>query len=441
MKINKIIKLVMVATVIAMVAALQSCNNFDYSDFNSPTIADDTADANFSVLQTLVTGAESQSRVYLPYYIDDVSVIGREYVRYSNSEPRYLSDLLGSGNSTLNNNTFYITNPWITSYLCVKGTNILISAARSSTQISDGQRLGYYAYAKTLQAYQLLMCLNLTDQNGIRLDVEDPSNLGPFVSKTDALTGIYSLLNDAATELSDPSCAFAFQTTLGFSDPASFLQLNKALAARVAAYRQDWPGVLSNLSQSFINKTGDLHTGAYHIFSSGANDILNPVFFPQNATGEVRGAEQHFVTDMGADSTIDDRVNKVPLRASPVSQQGLTSYRDVFIYTTTNSPIAIIRNEELILLEAEASIQTGAVETAIADLNIIRTAHGLPDYSGGSDTQSLLTEMLYERRYSLAFEGHRWVDLRRYNLLNTLPLDRPTDHVWSEFPIPLNEQQ
>src|SRR5215831_1524690 len=100
MKINKIIKLVMVAAAGASIFTLHSCNNFDYSDFNSPTIADDTADANLSVLQTLVTGAESQSRAYLPYYTDDVSVIGREYVRYSNSEPRYLSDLLGAGSAT-----------------------------------------------------------------------------------------------------------------------------------------------------------------------------------------------------------------------------------------------------------------------------------------------------------------------------------------------------
>ena len=48
--------------------------------------------------------------------------------------------------------------------------------------------------------------------------------------------------------------------------------------------------------------------------------------------------------------------------------------------------------------------------------------------------------MLYERRYSLYFEGHRWIDMRRYNRLNQLPLDRPDDNVWSEFPLPVTEQ-
>jgi len=47
--------------------------------------------------------------------------------------------------------------------------------------------------------------------------------------------------------------------------------------------------------------------------------------------------------------------------------------------------------------------------------------------------------MLNQRRYSLFGEGHRWIDMRRYNRLNTLPIDRPGDDVWEEFPIPATE--
>ncbi|MDP4247858.1 MAG: RagB/SusD family nutrient uptake outer membrane protein, partial [Bacteroidota bacterium] len=49
-------------------------------------------------------------------------------------------------------------------------------------------------------------------------------------------------------------------------------------------------------------------------------------------------------------------------------------------------------------------------------------------------------ELLYERRYSLYYEGHRWIDMRRYGLLGQLPIDRPGDDVWSEFPLPVSEQ-
>ena len=102
--------------------------------------------------------------------------------------------------------------------------------------------------------------------------------------------------------------------------------------------------------------------------------------------------------------------------------------------------MAIIRNEELILIYAEANIQLNNFTEALKAINEIRSKHNLPDYSGTVDQTSLINEMLYERRYSLFFEGHRWVDVRRYNQLNTLPLDRPADNVWSEFPLPVSEQ-
>ncbi len=36
-------------------------------------------------------------------------------------------------------------------------------------------------------------------------------------------------------------------------------------------------------------------------------------------------------------------------------------------------------------------------------------------------------------------EGHRWINVCRYNLLGTLPIDRPGDYVWTEFPLPVSE--
>ena len=101
----------------------------------------------------------------------------------------------------------------------------------------------------------------------------------------------------------------------------------------------------------------------------------------------------------------------------------------------------IIRNEELILIYAEANIQTNDLTDAVTALNVIRTTHNLPVYSGAVTQEALITEMLNQRRYSLFYEGHRWIDMRRYNLLNTLPIDRPGDDVWTEFPLPVSEQQ
>ena len=129
-----------------------------------------------------------------------------------------------------------------------------------------------------------------------------------------------------------------------------------------------------------------------------------------------------------------------PLRTTTASLNGLSSDRDVWVYTSSVAPAPVIRNEELILIYTEANIWQNNLADAVDALNIIRRGHHLADYAGVVDQPALITEMLQQRRYSLYFEGHRWVDIRRYNLLGTLPVDRTNDDVWPAFPLPLTEQ-
>ncbi len=91
------------------------------------------------------------------------------------------------------------------------------------------------------------------------------------------------------------------------------------------------------------------------------------------------------------------------------------------------------------MLRAEAYFRTGAVGLATDDINHIR------ENSGGLDPIDLtgFTEdqfndrLIYERRYSLLFEGgHRWIDARRLNRLQDLPLDDPSHVINGAFPIP-----
>jgi hypothetical protein len=181
-----------------------------------------------------------------------------------------------------------------------------------------------------------------------------------------------------------------------------------------------------------------LNTGIYHIFGTGSGDQLNVAFFPPNQAGEVRLVHPSYMSDIAAN---DDRLGKTSVRDAPYSNTGLSGNRDVWVYQSSTAPVAIIRNEELILIYAEANINGGSVPTAVAALNRIRTAHNLLPYAGSVSQPSLINELLNQRRYSLFFEGHRWVDLRRYNKLNVLPIDRPGDDIWEAFPLPATEQQ
>ncbi|MDO3628034.1 RagB/SusD family nutrient uptake outer membrane protein [Mucilaginibacter sp. BT774] len=412
-----------------------SCKK-DYGDLNGETIEDLTKNASQAQLNNLVSGTESGLRNSLNFYLDDVSIIGRETYRFSNSEPRYVLDMLGANGATLNGANFYITFPWASRYRVVKNCNTLIQAANNSTLISNAQKAGYIGFARTIKAYQLLLNLNLTYDNGIRVNVADPTHLGPFVSYTDGLAAITALLDSAKTDLSNASISFQLAGFTGLDDAAGLTKFNRALAARVSLYQTNWQTALDNVNASFLNLNGSFNTGVYHIFGTGSGDQLNPVFIPQNQTGEVRVAHPSYAADLAAG---DDRINKTSLRSTAASLSGLSSNRDVWLYTSSTAPVSIIRNEELILIYAEANIQLGNFNTAISALNTIRNGHGLGNYSGAVNKNALITEMLNQRRYSLFFEGHRWIDLRRYNLLNTLPIDRTGDQVWSKFPLPVTE--
>ncbi len=417
------------------VLTLGACKK-DFGDLNEPTVQSFTSNATVAELNNLVSGTESGLRNNLALYLDDVGIIGREMYHFSNSEPRYVTDLLGASGATLSGSNFYIANTWASRYQVIKNCNILEEAATSTSLISPQEVSGYLGFAQTIKAYQLLMCLNQTDSNGIRVDVSDPNDLGPFVGPTAALAAISGLLDSAATNFANATIDYTLAGFSSYSDAAGLLQVNRALAARVDVYQSNWAAALTDLSASFFSLQGDLTAGVYDVFSTGSGDQLNTFFIPQNQTGEIRVAHPSYAADIEAG---DDRIGKATLRTAVASLDGLSSNRDVWVYTSSTAPIPIVRNEELVLIYAEANIQNNDLNDGVTALNVIREAHGLAAYSGAMTSAALLTEMLNQRRYSLYCEGHRWVDMRRYGLLGTLPIDRPGDQVWTEFPLPVSE--
>ena len=415
-----------------------SCKVEPILDPNNPSIGGITQNASIGEIQNVVVGIESAMRNDMNFYFDGVSVIGREYYRYSTSDPRFTSDLLGKGSATLDDNTFYTTNPFDARYRVVKNANILIEAlTNTKAAITDAQRKAAIGYAKTVKAHQLLLVFNQQYDNGIRVDVSDPDNLGPFLSKDESLNAIQTLLNEANIDLKGNGALFPFSTTLYNKMASEFSKFNRALSARVAVYRKDWNLASTSLAESFFDLNGSLTTGVYDIYSTAGGDQLNPMFFPLNTpAAETRVAQPKFITEAEAGDT---RLSKAPKRSSTASQDGLTSDYDFFVYKTNADPIPIIRNEELILIYAEVQAQLSNTVNATTAINKIRNAASLGNYTGATDLNSLITEILKQRRYSLFGEGHRWIDLRRYDRLNQLPIDRTGDDVWVKFPRPATE--
>lgn len=446
----------LIIPVLLVTLVCAGCNVFnieDRPDPNNSELNGVISNPSRADINTLATGTESSLRTDLRIYHINLGMIGREMYRFLAAEPRNTQDLLGGGSSILDPGSFYTSRPWAAFYTSIRNANILIQSANSieGGTLSDAEKQGVLGYANTLKAYSYLQALDMMNENGIRQqNPTNPQETGPLLSKQEGFNLIISLLDDAASSLSNAGDAFPFTLSSGFdgfSTPSGFLQFNRALRARVAVYTEDWDGALGFLNNSFIDATGDLKNGAYHVYSTDPNDVLNPVFAnPQSGAGDSWVAHPSFVEDA---EDGDNRVvgNKAILRVddegdpNPATLDGLTSSYGLFVYKSQTAPFPIIRNAELLLIRAEANINSSTPNfaAAVSDLNVIRDEAGLPPYTGSLTQEALNDEMLKQRRYELFFEGHRWVDMRRFDRLDELPLDREGDNVWVSFPLPESE--
>jgi len=170
-----------------------------------------------------------------------------------------------------------------------------------------------------------------------------------------------------------------------------------------------------------------MNAGPAHSYSgsngTGANPF-NPYFFPRD-----QFSTQIIIVHPNVLAAIeagDNRASKFLRRseANEVTNQaflGYTATHQDGRWFTNQDNVPIIRNEELILLYAEANAQNGNLSEAVNAINIVRATAGLGAFTGSGNT-AVIDQILTERRLSLWHEpiGHRWVDLRRYGRLSEI---------------------
>ncbi len=322
---------------------------------------------------------------------------------------------------------------WSGSYRNVGQGAVVLDATDKVADFTAPQREGIRGFVKTLVAIELFHQLRVRDVSGIAVESSvDQSAPPPIVTKDEALARISGLLDEAKVHLQVAGPTFAFPLHSGFSSfgvfnsPATFLQFNRGVKARVDIHRSQWASALAALSESFIDVTSGsaptLAKGVYHVYSTAAGDLTNQVFEANPSALYV-----HPSILAGAQT----RANGQPdLRLTQKTAPGLA--RTVFgvlgthkftIYSSNIAPSPILRNEELILLRAEARYYSGDIPGALQDINFVRVnSGGLAPLSGFASQSAFVDELLYNRLYSLLLErGHRWVDARRYGRLGQLP--------------------
>lgn len=107
-----------------------------------------------------------------------------------------------------------------------------------------------------------------------------------------------------------------------------------------------------------------------------------------------------------------------------------------------NNNVVVFRLAEMYLIRAEARTQLGNVTGAQSDINVLRVRANAPEITAQSQTQMLST-IEEERRYELAFEGHRWYDLVRTGRADAImsSFNANWQSTYNLWPIPQREIQ
>jgi len=462
-------------TSFAFVSALLGCG-LDVPDLNNPGLTEFENDPSAAQIEAAATGLLIGDRAGVAPangYVAQLGILGREAYNFDGSDPRFVSELLAG---ELQGGSVFGGAFWGLPYANIRLANLILTALDKipSGELSDDNKAAIRGFTNTIQALDLLIVINAHDTNGAVIDTDiplvlppAPQPLGAIVDKDAVFARIAELLDSAAADLGSlgPKSTFPFAMSrgyAGFDTPPTFLTFTQALRARIAVYRgsgatgsaktQLYSTALEALAASFLDDDAlatpeapiSFTNGVYHAYSTKTGDATNGLINPSIYVNPL--VEANVQKDLNGANDARYTAKVRPIDASMDEEEGsvtdtpLKSSLKFKLYPAPDSSVTIIRNEELILLKAEALFYTGNVAGAIDELNVVRTGSGkLPALIGTPGEATFLDELLYERAYSLLFEAHRWIDLRRFGRTDDLVLEDPTYKRNIRYPFPIAE--
>ncbi len=448
------------AAIVAAIFAVTSCYSYNLTDPNGPTLNSLLNSPNEAKLSAAATGIFQSSRVDIQQFIWRVGSMGREGINLSgNNQPDYQEPYFGPLSSSE-----FGSELWFNEYTAVRNANNYIDAVPKAPDLVAADKASSIGFAQTIKALMFMYVIETRAALGAPVDVDRPINapVPPFVTEDSVYGYVLGVLDSARTHLAVGGTTFPFPVPPGYSNfatPQMWRAYTWALTAKAEVLRATasahcgtpcYAAALVALDSSFLSPSAANFTfGAYFDFSTGSGDITNQLSEPLTGTTYFALTQNDSEAQTQPGGALDQRaLNKIV--AAPdtqilggISIQGTLKFAVYFTGGLPNpsAPIPIIRDEELILLRAEAEIGTGNFAGAVADLNLVRTnSGGLAPYTGPLTQPALLAELLYNRHYSLLWEqGTRWIDARRYGLLATIPMAVTGGNVPTRMPVPADE--
>jgi hypothetical protein len=432
---------------------------------DSPTAAALSGALTRVGLQTLATALVGSDRGVFAgtgsAYPILAEIYARNIYRLDPSEPRYLNETIVG---TPDAGSFAGGGGWAGMYVTVRQGTTMLAALENpaANTFSTAELAAAKGFAQTWKAIDYYRVAEMRDTVGIALQADDPNTTtpAPLICKKNMLTYVAALLDTANTNLvaagninfpwgSFPTGMTAFGRD--YRKVTNFILFNRGWKGKVDFYRgldhqAPTPALfttaISELTQALGGAapgavpSSQFVTGLYHVFvPAGTEGVANPY------------SDTRIGINPAADSVLsgDTRGSKIAARTY-AAVQGITMTKDlvVAVPSTANQsrPLAALRDEELVLLRAQAYFEAGQFANGYLDLNSVHTSYGLTAWPVSVTLSVARDNILYDKRYSFIGEGvQRLVDLRAYSRLNATnyPKQTSTDAYNSAFPIPKAE--
>lgn len=449
-----------VACVSLLAAALGAgaCSDLEVPDYNRAGTSDLVNAPNRTLVDAASAGLYQNARRDAANRVRLAGTLGREVYYLDPNESRYVTELV-TGNidpSSFAGNHDY-GNPYGT---LAQGQMILAAVEKvGANEYTAAQREAIRGFAYTMMGNDLMIVAEL-HQYGPSVVNDNPLDPpAPMNTQAEMYAATAQLLDAAVPHLKAGGSSFSFPSPSGYASvnnpSTTFLQFNRALRTRLDILQRNYAAAKLHVDSSFVSTAATtraaLNNGAYYTYGTGAGDLTNGL-----SAGTPEMAEPSLRTDaqLQPSGARDARfLLKVDSAGASVTRYSITTNLRYKMYRTagsqfiggnagTASPIPVIRNEDLILMRAETRWFTNDHPGAMADLNFVRTnSGGLAALAEPATDADFITALLYERRYSVMYEGgYRWLDMRRFNRLgdfNNYP--RAGDKSPTYFPVPFTE--
>lgn len=362
---------------------------------------------------------------------------------------------------------------WQFAYLTINQINLILEAIPKVTTLSAATKNSFEGQASMLRGllyfelarcygYEPLVAVKESDKGSVPimktgvLDVSQVERL-PRASINEVYDFIYSDLTNAVAKLS------SVNLSVNYANKGAA----NALFSRVALFRGDYANAIKYANDALASGVGVFQTKDNYVpawrVANHPEAMFQIVYQTNENVGVNTSLQTSFTTLVTLGNTAStggfgDLVPTANLLAAfetgdvrrNLYERGTAGRGAAEIECTkffgrsgalNLDNIPVIRISELFLNRAEALALTGKEADALIDVNRIRTRAGL-DAKTGLTGKALIDEIAAQRRIELAFEGHRFFDLKRRGL-DIVKI--PTNISYTDFrilaPLPLREIQ